>query len=132
MTGLSRQPVAIKVLVPRTASDSTAWELFERSTQVLQGLRHPGLPAVLAFERAEPARLGPLRNKVVFVGGAATGLLIADPAAPTPRPTQDVDVIVEVASRAEYNTALRDQLLDLGFTEDIDEVRRSAGGSWPA
>jgi hypothetical protein len=65
--------------------------------------------------------LGPLRDRVVFVGGAATGLLITDPGAPSPRPTKDVDVIVEVASRAEYNTALRDLLLDLGFSEDTDE-----------
>jgi TPR repeat protein/serine/threonine protein kinase len=62
-----RQPVAIKVLVPRTPSDWTSWELFERSTQVLQGLRHPALPAVHAFERAEPARLILVRE--AFDGG---------------------------------------------------------------
>lgn len=75
----------------------------------------------LELLRVVAEHLGALREKVVFVGGAATGLLVTDPAAPTPRPTKDVDVIVEVASRAEYNTALRNQLLDLGFTEDTDE-----------
>ena len=47
-------------------------------------------------------RLGALRNKVVFVGGCATGLFITDPAMPEVRATQDVDVIVEIASRVEY------------------------------
>ena len=42
--------------------------------------------------------LGALTDEVVFVGGAVVGLLLTDPAAPRPRPTKDVDVIVEVAS----------------------------------
>jgi hypothetical protein len=75
----------------------------------------------LELLRTVAERLGPLRDQVVFVGGAATGLLVTDPAAPTPRPTKDVDVIVEVASLAEYQTTLREQLLDLGFAEDTAE-----------
>ncbi len=71
--------------------------------------------------RTVAERLGPLCHDVVFVGGAATGLLITDLAAPTPRPTKDVDVIVEVASLVEYSTRLRDQLVGLGFSEDTDE-----------
>ena len=35
-------------------------------------------------------RLGVLREKVVFVGGCATGLFITDPAIPEVRTTQDV------------------------------------------
>lgn len=46
------------------------------------------------------AALGPLLDEVVFVGGATVTLWITDPAAPTPRPTKDVDVVVEVVSRA--------------------------------
>lgn len=42
------------------------------------------------------SRLGPLREQVVFLGGATTALLVTDPAAPAPRPTKDVDVIIEV------------------------------------
>jgi len=60
-------------------------------------------------------RLGPLRKQVVFLGGATTALLVTDPAAPAPRPTKDVDVIIEVGSRVEYSTTLREKLLDLGF-----------------
>jgi predicted nucleotidyltransferase len=66
-------------------------------------------------------KLGSLREQVVFLGGATTSLLVTDPAAPPPRPTKDVDLIIEVGSRVEYSTTLREQLLDLGFLEDTDE-----------
>jgi hypothetical protein len=68
------------------------------------------------LERAAVA-LGSLLDEVVFVGGATVTLWITDPAAPTPRPTKDVDVVVEVASR----TALHDfeaRLRAQGFAED--------------
>ena len=47
---------------------------------------------VLAVAR----QLGELAHEVIFAGGAATGLLITDPAIPDVRPTIDIDVIVEV------------------------------------
>ena len=47
-------------------------------------------------------RLGDLRDHVVFVGGAILGLLIDEPGSSTPRPTDDVDVIIEVSSRQRY------------------------------
>jgi hypothetical protein len=47
-------------------------------------------------------RLGDLRDRVVFLGGAATALLITDKATPDVRVTTDVDVIVEIASRTDY------------------------------
>lgn len=43
--------------------------------------------------------LGPLAEEVVFVGGATVVLWITDPGAPPPRPTLDVDVVVEVTTR---------------------------------
>jgi hypothetical protein len=46
--------------------------------------------------------LGPLRERVVFVGGSAIGLLITDPMAAAIRVTKDVDVIVEVATHGGY------------------------------
>ena len=64
--------------------------------------------------------LGNLREKVVFVGGCATGLLITDPAMPEVRGTQDVDVIVEVASRLEYYR-LEKELRSRGFKQDMSE-----------
>ena len=63
--------------------------------------------------------LGPLREKVVFLGGAATFLLITDSAAPEVRSTLDVDVIVEITSRFEYYK-LEEMLRELGFTHSMD------------
>ncbi len=65
-------------------------------------------------------RLGVLRDKVVFVGGCATGLFITDPALPEVRATQDVDVIVEVASRVEYYR-LEEELRSRDFKQDMSE-----------
>lgn len=63
--------------------------------------------------------LGDLKDRVVFLGGAATSLLITDPALPHIRTTFDVDVIVEVVSRMEYYR-LEDALRERGFTQKID------------
>ena len=65
-------------------------------------------------------RLGDLRDKVVFVGGCATGMFITDPAMPEVRATQDVDVIVEIASRMEYYR-LEEELRNRGFKQDLSE-----------
>jgi predicted nucleotidyltransferase len=62
-------------------------------------------------------RLGELADEVVFLGGCATGLLITDPAAPPIRATQDVDVITEVGTLAEYHR-LSKRLRHKGFAED--------------
>ena len=60
-------------------------------------------------------RLGPLRPKVVFLGGSATGFHITDKAEPEIRATKDVDIIVEVASRVEYHQLERiKKIVDLG------------------
>lgn len=47
--------------------------------------------------------LGPLIHEMVFLGGAATGLLLTDPAAPPIRVTRDIDVIIEVTSLTAYH-----------------------------
>lgn len=65
-------------------------------------------------------RLGYLRDRVAFLGGAATALLISDLATPDVRVTTDVDVIVEIASRGDYYR-LAESLRALGFTEDAEE-----------
>jgi predicted nucleotidyltransferase len=64
--------------------------------------------------------LGPLRERFVFLGGSATGLLITDQKAAAIRVTKDVDVIVEVATQSAYyqiDEALRAQ----GFRNDTSE-----------
>jgi predicted nucleotidyltransferase len=63
------------------------------------------------------AVLGDLADEVVFVGGATVSLWITDPGAPSPRPTKDVDVIVEVATRADYH-AFEERLRGAGFRDD--------------
>lgn len=64
--------------------------------------------------------LGPLRQKAVFLGGAATGLFITDEAAPEVRATKDVDIIVEILSRSDYYQ-LEETLRSLGFTQSMEE-----------
>ncbi len=63
-------------------------------------------------------RLDYLKEEVVLVGGAATGLLVTSTAIPQIRATIDVDVIVEVTSRSDYY-ALEDKLRRLGFKSQV-------------
>jgi len=72
--------------------------------------------SVELLERAAQA-LEPVLGDVVFLGGASIVLWITDPAAPAPRPTKDVDVVVEVTSRAAFH-AFEERLRSLGFKED--------------
>lgn len=65
-------------------------------------------------------RLGPLRSKVVFLGGSATGFHITDKAEPEIRATRDVDIIVEVASIMGYHK-LEITLRELGFFQKMQE-----------
>lgn len=48
-------------------------------------------------------QLGELLDEVVFLGGTTIELWITDPAAPEFRPTQDVDVIVEITTLTELH-----------------------------
>jgi predicted nucleotidyltransferase len=64
--------------------------------------------------------LGELKDEVVFVGGAVVDLFITDPAAPRPRFTEDVDVVVEVTTYAAW-AAVGERLRALGFREDQRE-----------
>jgi hypothetical protein len=60
--------------------------------------------------------LGSLRNDVVFVGGATVSLY-ADRMVGEIRPTEDVDVLVEVWAHKEY-AAIEEQLRKKGFIND--------------
>jgi hypothetical protein len=68
-------------------------------------------------------RLGPLRPKVVFLGGSAAGFHITDSAEPEIRATRDVDIIVEAASIVAYH-GLEKTLIELGFFQKIQVHRR--------
>jgi len=60
--------------------------------------------------------LAHLKDQVVFVGGATVSLYV-DQMAEEARPTDDVDVVVEVLSLAGY-AAIEDQLRKIGFVND--------------
>jgi predicted nucleotidyltransferase len=77
-------------------------------------MANPNLDLLLAIARA----LGPLRERVVFVGGCATGLLVTNPAVTDIRSTEDVDAIIEIASLVAYH-ALRPELTKLGFVQTM-------------
>lgn len=61
-------------------------------------------------------RLGELCEEVTFVGGAITGLLITDKAAPDVRYTVDVDCIINVITKSSYYI-VADKLRQKGFKE---------------
>lgn len=76
--------------------------------------------ANLALLRTVAVRLGPLRERVVFLGGATVALLITDADGIDIRATNDVDVIVEV-SFFDYHHTLCNELRNAGFREDTSE-----------
>lgn len=61
-----------------------------------------------------------LRELVVFTGGAVTGLLVTDPGASAHRPTEDVDLIIQITTLADYHV-LGKRLRALGFSECQDQ-----------
>ncbi len=60
--------------------------------------------------------LGPLNKDVVFVGGAVLSMY-SEYSDPVTRPTEDVDIVIEIWSYAEY-TLLDEKLRKLGFLND--------------
>lgn len=73
-------------------------------------------PAV--FLESVALSLGALQENVVFVGGMVRSLLVTDSAVPAVRPTFDVDVILEVHSRADW-AEFEPRLRDAGFKPDL-------------
>lgn len=64
-------------------------------------------------------RLGDdLLAEFVFVGGAIAGLLITDPAMPSIRPTEDVDLLVQALTLADYHRVGK-TLIARGFSHDM-------------
>jgi hypothetical protein len=65
-------------------------------------------------------KLTPFLEEIVFVGGITLGLLITDKAAAPIRGTNDVDVIAEIVTYADY-IAFSERLREAHFTEDAGE-----------
>lgn len=75
--------------------------------------------------------LGELVESVVFAGGATVTLWITDPGAPTVRPTNDVDVVVEVTNRTafhEFEARLRSRRFSEDQEDDVICRWRHPGG----
>lgn len=64
--------------------------------------------------------LARLPDAVVFLGGATIELWATDEAAPDFRPTEDVDVVVEVATLGAYYR-FEDRLREIGFSNDEED-----------
>ena len=58
-------------------------------------------PQILMLETVARV-LSQVRTTIVFTGGATISLYLDEVAAPDIRPTDDVDCVVEITSRAEY------------------------------
>lgn len=63
------------------------------------------------------AALKHLKDKVVFVGGAVVSLYTDDPAADEIRPTQDIDMTLQVINLTQW-LDVQEQLSQLGFRPD--------------
>lgn len=87
----------------------------------------PNLPALRVIAEA----LGDLRDQVVFVGGAVTGLLVTDPLVSGIRATRDVDAVVQ-AGRGEFQR-IEARVAAAGFERDPESgvicrwVHRASG-----
>lgn len=60
-----------------------------------------------------------LNERLVYVGGAMAGSYVNDPAAVEPRPTKDVDCVVDSKNYAEH-AAIEEQLRKLHFQNDTE------------
>ena len=74
----------------------------------------------LVMLAAVARRFGPMLDDVVFLGGAVGGLLLDSPLSGEIRATDDVDVIVEVATYREFSV-VQENLRALGFSHSRDE-----------
>lgn len=64
--------------------------------------------------------LGELCDEVVFVGGATVGLYIDDVASPPPRPSDDIDCVVEITTQKEYRE-FEKKLRARGFRDPVHD-----------
>lgn len=82
---------------------------------------NPNDPNVVLLEVVARHLSDALREQFVFIGGAVAGLLITDPAMPAIRPTDDVDMVVQVAALREYH-AIEHVLTERGFRRDMSQA----------
>ena len=76
-------------------------------------------PSVYMIEVVAHA-LQEIREDVVFVGGATVPFYIENDAGEIPRPTEDVDLIIEIANRTAYYS-LEEKLRKKGFINSTNK-----------
>lgn len=64
--------------------------------------------------------LGELNEQVVYVGGAVFSLYVTDPAARDVRPTDDIDITLEITSLGKLES-LRQKLTEKDFKQSPDD-----------
>ena len=79
---------------------------------------NPNDPNVAMLEVVAHRMGDALRSQLVFTGGSVVGLLITDPAMPSIRPTEDVDLVAQVLARSDYHQ-LEQALRAQGFGPDL-------------
>lgn len=62
--------------------------------------------------------LGPVRERVIFVGGCATGLLLTQERPDRIRITEDVDIVAQALTVHDYH-AIEKQVRAQGFSNDM-------------
>ena len=80
---------------------------------------HDDDPNLAILELATHA-LDSLCDSLVFVGGCAAGILVTAVRSQAIRATQDVDVVVQVATTQEYH-AMERELANRGFSNDMSQ-----------
>lgn len=90
-------------------------------------------PSIVRLQRVALA-LGPLAERVVFIGGAITPLLQSDPPFGEARPTRDVDAVTASATYGDVGR-LHEALRARGFRQDPRETMHlhrwtSPDGDW--
>jgi predicted nucleotidyltransferase len=93
---------------------STSWRPKKSPLDSVQGSDRRRVIEEIARVANRLAELGV--EGVVFVGGATVGLLLTDPAAPSARPTLDVDVVTPVTSKRAFHE-LELKLFAAGYSQ---------------
>jgi hypothetical protein len=79
---------------------------------------NPNDPNVVMLELVARRLGADLCSQFAFVGGAIVGLLITDPANPSIRSTEDVDIVAEVLALSGYHR-IEKALRQRGFNQDM-------------
>ena len=66
--------------------------------------------------------LSELNKKLILVGGSAVTFYAEDPAAGSPRPTEDIDLITSVGGYAGW-AKIQDDLRELGISSDEERSK---------